>query len=86
MPSYTFKRSGWETIEWLWFLGSAPARRICVSGTHPLRLLVGPIPLKTSTDGCIDYGGIGAVALQQVQARGQRGETISFTQTVPPTP
>ncbi len=83
--AYTFKRGGWETLDTLWFVGAnPPARRICVSGNHRLRLLVAVFVVKESSDGCINYGGLSAAVVNRVQASGRRGETIQVTQDVAP--
>lgn len=78
--SYTFKDNGWETIETAW---NIPARRICVFPTLPLRVKVAFFTVKNSSDGCINYGGAASVGVQRVQARGTKGQTIQFSQTVP---
>jgi hypothetical protein len=80
---HTFRSNNWETVETAW---NIPGRRICVAPTLPLRVKTAFFTTGQSSSGCIDYGGIGSVAVQRVQTRGTNGQTIQVTQTLPISP
>lgn len=77
--SYTFKRDdAWETIDRYWSspLSYWAQKSIRIDPPVPLRVTVFGRVVDVSDEGWINYGGLSAVFLQAVQARGQAGQRI----------
>lgn len=75
---HTFKTDGWETIDTIWnspfFYWKKMGLR--VTPAVPLRIRVLGSVVAESDEGWINTGGLSAMFLQSVQARGRPGETI----------
>ncbi len=77
--THTFKTDDqWETIDTYW---SSPLsywiqKSMRVEPPLPLRVLVLGRKVDEADEGWINYGGLSAVLVQSVQARGQAGQQI----------
>lgn len=77
--THTFKADDrWETIDTYW---SSPLsywiqKSMRVEPPLPLRITVLGRVIDEASDGWINYGGLSAVLVQSIQARGQAGQRI----------
>ncbi len=79
IATHTFKRDGeWETIDSIWnspfFYWKKSGLRI--TPALPLRIRVFGSVVAESDEGWINVGGVSAMFLQSIQARGKKGQTI----------
>lgn len=77
--AHTFTDSDtWETIDTYWSspLSYWAMKSMRVEPAVPLRVLVVGRVVDSSEEGWINYGGLSAVFVQSVQARGQAGQKI----------
>jgi len=77
--TYTFKQDEvWETIDSYWSspLSFWAGKSLRVEPSVPLRVVVWGSAVAESDRGFINYGGMSAVLVQRVQARGRAGEKI----------
>ncbi|MBV1862059.1 MAG: hypothetical protein KUG77_26800 [Nannocystaceae bacterium] len=77
--AHTFKESDtWETVDTYWSspLSYWAMKSMRVEPPVPLRVMVLRREVSASDEGWINYGGISAVLVQSVQARGRAGEKI----------
>lgn len=77
--AHTFKQDDqWETIDSYWSspLSFWAQKSIRVEPPVPLRVLVWGRVVSESDEGWINYGGVSAMFVQTVQARGQAGQRV----------
>lgn len=77
--AHTFKESdSWETLDTYW---SSPLsywvmKSVRVEPAVPLRVVALRREIRASEEGWINYGGLSAMFVQSVQARGRAGQKI----------
>jgi len=80
ITTHTFKRDDtWETIDTLWYSPFFYWQKngLRVTPKVPLRIITAFNNLIDESDeGWINTGGLSAILLQKIQARGARGQTI----------
>ncbi|HRI06275.1 MAG TPA: hypothetical protein PKW35_00590 [Nannocystaceae bacterium] len=78
ITSHTFKTDDWETIDTIWnspfFYWKRSGMR--VSPPVPLRIKVMGRVVDESDEGWINIGGLSAMFIQSIQARGAKGSTV----------
>lgn len=77
--AHTFRNTdSWETLDTYWSspLSYWAMKTMRVEPAVPLRVVVFRRVLDESDEGWINYGGISAVFVQSVQARGKAGQKI----------
>jgi len=77
--AHTFKESDkWETVDTYWNspLSYWAMKSMRVEPAVPLRVVSLGREVSTSEEGWLNYGGLSAVFVQSVQARGRAGQKI----------
>ena len=79
IKSHVFRKDGqWETLDTYWSspLSFWSCKSLRVEPPVPLRVTVLGATIGTSEQGWINYGGMSAIFVQVVQARGRAGQRI----------
>ena len=77
--AHVFKQDDeWETIDSYWSspLSFWAQKSMRIEPPVPLRVVVFGSPIVESEDGWINYGGLSAMFVQTVQARGRAGQRV----------
>jgi len=77
--AHTFKQDdAWETIDTYWSspLSYWSTKSMRIEPPVPLRVIVLGRPVSHSDAGWINYGGLSAMFVQSVQARGRAGQRV----------
>ena len=77
--AHTFRRDHeWETIDSYWSspLSFWAVKSLRIEPPVPLRVMVLGRAVAESSEGWINYGGLSAVFVQAVQARGRAGQRV----------
>jgi hypothetical protein len=79
--SHTLQTNGWEVLDSMWGI-NMPPRYICVqdSGFRLRKKTAFFGGSGSGTPGCVQYGGWGALAVQTIEVKGNRGQTVHFVQ------
>lgn len=76
--THAFRHDGWETLDTYWSspLSFWSRKSLRIEPPLPLRVTVLGAVLARSTHGWINYGGVSAIFIQSVQARGRAGQRV----------
>lgn len=75
---HTFRTDQWETLDTYWSspLSFWSQKSVRIEPPVPLRVVVLGAVIAESEQGWINYGGVSAVFIQSVQARGRTGQRV----------
>jgi hypothetical protein len=79
VKSHVFRKDDhWETLDTYWSspLSFWSAKSLRIEPPVPLRVTVLGAAISTSDQGWINYGGVSALFVQVVQARGRAGQRV----------